>query len=150
MTPNAIKFGFAGSIVLAAVGYLAFAGMKDGIVQYHLDVGAFVANPQFQTQHVRLAGTVSDEGLVIGRGRLGAKFMLTGHGQAVPVAYDGVLPDLFKAGCEAVVEGKLDRPLGEGGVFKATLLMTKCASKYDAAGANGHSANGHSGNGEKK
>jgi cytochrome c-type biogenesis protein CcmE len=136
MTPNAVKFGFAGSVVLAAVGYLAFAGMKDGVVQYHLDVGAFVANPQFQNQRVRLAGAVAEEGLVIGRGRLGATFVLSGHGQALPVAYEGVLPDLFKAGCDAVVEGKLDRPLDDGGTFKATLVMTKCASKYDSA--NGH------------
>ena len=149
MTANVVKFGFAGSVVLAAVGYLAFAGMKDGMVQYHLDVGAFAAGPQFQSQHVRLAGAVADEGLAIGRGRLGAKFTLIGHGRSVPVVYDGVLPDLFKAGCDAVVEGKLDRPLSDGGTFKATLVMTKCASKYDSAGGNG-SGNGHGHGSEKK
>ena len=144
MTNAAIKFGFAGSVVLAAVGYLGFAGMKEGMVQYHLDVAAFVAGPQFQTQHVRLAGTVAEEGLVIGRGRLGATFNLDGHGQSVPVSYEGVLPDLFKAGCEAVVEGKLDRPLDQGGTFKATLVMTKCASKYDSAnGTEGGRGHGH-------
>jgi cytochrome c-type biogenesis protein CcmE len=137
MKANALKFGFAGTVVLAAVGYLAFAGMKDGMVQYHLDVNAFVANPQFQTQQVRLAGHVADQGLVLGRGRLGAKFALERHGQTVPVSYEGVLPDLFKAGCDAVVEGKLDRPLAQGGTFKATLVMTKCASKYDSETGHG-------------
>ena len=137
MSPNAIKYGFAGSVVLAAVGYLAFAGIKDGaMVQYHLDVNTFAANPRFQTQQVRLAGTVAEDGLVVGRGRLGATFTLNGQGHTVPVSYGGVLPDLFKAGCDVVVEGKMDRPLDQGGTFKATLLMTKCASKYDSA--NGH------------
>ena len=136
MKPNALKFGIAGTVVLAAVGYLAFAGMKDGMIQYHLDVATFAAGPQFQTQQVRLAGRVSEQGLVLGRGRLGATFSLEGHGQVVPVSYEGVLPDLFKAGCDAVVEGKLDRPLDHGGTFKATLVMTKCASKYDSE--NGH------------
>ena len=45
----------------------------------------------------------------------------------MPVTYAGVLPDLFKPGGEVVVEGRLDA----AGTFKADVLMTKCASKYE-------------------
>jgi cytochrome c-type biogenesis protein CcmE len=34
---------------------------------------------------------------------------------------------MFKAGCDVVAEGNLDR----AGVFQSDKLMTKCASKYE-------------------
>ena len=42
--------------------------------------------------------------------------------------YPGVVPDLFKAGCDVVIEGKLD----SAGVFQSDSMMTKCSSKYQA------------------
>ena len=129
MKRTTIKFFAAGTIVLAAVGYLAYAGLSDGAVQYHLQVDAFAANPQYHAQRVRLAGRVADEGTVVGAGRLGARFVLEGHAQRVRVDYAGVVPDLFKPGCEVIVEGKLD----PAGTFRADLVMTKCASKYESA-----------------
>ena len=128
MKPTAIKSLIAGTVVVAAVGYLAFAGMRDGSVQYHMKVDEFVASPQHKAERVRLAGTVAEDGVTLGAGRLGASFVLKGEARQVPVTYAGVLPDLFKPGGEVVVEGRLDG----GGTFKADLLMTKCASKYDS------------------
>ena len=58
---------------------------------------------------------------------------LLGETKRVPVAFKGVVPDLFKAGSEVVVEGRLD----QGGVFRADSVMTKCASKYES-GEHGH------------
>lgn len=78
---------------------------------------------------MRLAGRVADEGTTVGPGRLGAQFVLQGHARQLPVAYAGVVPDLFKSGCEVIVEGKLD----PAGTFRADVVMTKCASKYDTA-----------------
>jgi cytochrome c-type biogenesis protein CcmE len=46
----------------------------------------------------------------------------------MPVSYRGTVPDLFKAGADVVVEGKLNA----AGTFEADVLLTKCASKYDA------------------
>ena len=127
MKPTAIKSLVAGTIVVAAVGYLAFAGTREGSVQYHMKVDEFVASPQRQGERVRLAGTVAENGVVLGAGRLGATFVLRGEAKQVPVAYAGVLPDLFKPGGQVVVEGRLDA----AGTFKADVLMTKCASKYE-------------------
>jgi len=58
---------------------------------------------------------------------LTAIFTVTGKTGRIPVAYHGVIPDMFKAGVEVVVEGKMD----DTGVFQANVLMTKCASKYE-------------------
>jgi cytochrome c-type biogenesis protein CcmE len=44
---------------------------------------------------------------------------------SVPVRYSGTIPDLFRAGRDVHVEGKL-----QDGVFVADRLTTKCPSKY--------------------
>lgn len=45
-----------------------------------------------------------------------------------PVSYQGVLPATFTEGGDVVVEGRFTRE----GVFVATVLMTKCGSRYEA------------------
>jgi cytochrome c-type biogenesis protein CcmE len=120
-----IKLTVAAIALVAAVAYLAVAGAKDGWV-YYLDVDAYLNEPTYHEQRVRLAGRVADEGVLTNL--LGAEFELLGPQERVPVMYKGVLPDLFKPGCDVVIEGKL----GEAGVFQADKMMTKCASKYQA------------------
>jgi cytochrome c-type biogenesis protein CcmE len=129
MTSTAKKFIAGGVILLGAVAYLAYAGLSDGLIQYHLQVDEFVNTPKYHTQRVRLCGKVAEGGLVSSPGQLSAKFTLLGEKQQVPVAYSGVIPDLFKAGGEVIVEGRLD----SAGTFQADVLLTKCASKYQAA-----------------
>ncbi|MDQ8151089.1 MAG: cytochrome c maturation protein CcmE, partial [Gemmatimonadota bacterium] len=41
----------------------------------------------------------------------------------------GLIPDTFSDSVDVVVEGRL----GEDGVFRATTLLAKCASRYEAA-----------------
>jgi cytochrome c-type biogenesis protein CcmE len=125
---NAIrtKLLIAGVILAGAVGYLAFAGVQSGWV-YYLPVDQFVADTQFHGTRVRLHGTVATDGFAASAGTLVANFQLQGESRRVSVAYRGVVPDLFKAGGDVVVEGRLD----DAGVFQADVLMTKCASKYE-------------------
>lgn len=61
-------------------------------------------------------------------------FFITDLAQRVPVRYSGILPDLFKEGKGAVVQGKLD----DKGVFIATEVLAKHDENYmppDAARA---------------
>ncbi len=129
MRRTVVKFLAAGTILLAAIGYLAYAGLKDGWVSYHLEVDDFRSSPKYRTQRVRLAGQVSEENLKMASGQLGVSFTLQGKSHQQAVNYRGVVPDMFKPGCEVVVEGKLDG----AGVFQADSMLTKCASKYDSA-----------------
>jgi cytochrome c-type biogenesis protein CcmE len=87
-----------------------------------------MANARYHDQRVRLAGAVCGDGLACDPGRTGAQFTLLGDSQHVPVVFKGVVPDLFKAECQVVVEGRLDKD----GVFRADAMMTKCASKYES------------------
>jgi cytochrome c-type biogenesis protein CcmE len=114
----------AGLALVAAVGYLAYAGMKSGWV-YFLEVDQYLADDQYEHQRVRLHGKVADEAFAAEN--LDANFILLGKTKRVAVAYHGVIPDMFQAGRDVVVEGRLDST----GTFKADVLMTKCASKYE-------------------
>jgi cytochrome c-type biogenesis protein CcmE len=130
MSRAIVKYVAAGTVAVGALAYLAYASLKDEWVSYHVTVDEFATKGEYRTQRVRLAGRVADEGLVTGAGRLGASFVLKGQSSEVNVNYKGVLPDLFKGGCEVIAEGRMDG----AGVFRAELIMTKCASKYESDG----------------
>lgn len=126
MTHLKLKLGFAGLILAGAVAYLGYTGIIKGSV-FTLDVDQYVAKTQAHNQRIRLCGTVAAEGLEVHKAQRTARFFLKGQEKQIPVAYQGDVPDLFKAGSEIVIEGQQD----EAGVFQADLLLTKCASKYE-------------------
>ena len=113
---------------LAFSALLALAGVRDGWV-YYLPVDTFAADESYHAQRVRLHGRVAEAGLDARPALLLARFDLLGETRQVRVEYHGVIPDMFRAGRDVVVEGRLD---GEG-LFRADTLLTKCASKYETA-----------------
>ena len=131
MTVPSRKLWFAGIVLVGAVSYLAYAGAQQGWV-YYVPVDQFVKDVAGQKHRVRLMGTVAAQDLSIQAAEMRATFALEVHGCRLPVIYRGTIPDLFKAGVDVVVEGKM----GAGGRFEADVLLTKCASKYDSE--NGH------------
>ena len=126
MTNVRIKLIIAGSILAAAVGYLAYAGISAGR-SYYLSVDAYTSSDEYRDERVRLHGRVGKEGLVLGSQGANPQFVLLGETSTITVRYAGVVPDLFAPGGEIVVAGRV----GKDNVFEATELMTKCASKYD-------------------
>jgi len=76
---------------------------------------------------VRLGGLVEEGSIQLDEDNyLTCQFELKEGDYLLPVRYTGVRPDLFKDGAEVIVEGVLNE-----GVFKADMLQTKCASKYE-------------------
>lgn len=130
MRQSRVKLIVGGLIVTAAVSFLAFAGVRDGWV-YYVPVDEFVADESLQGSRVRLHGTVGQEDFEASSALLSARFDLLGEKAELRVEYTGVIPDLFQADRDVVVEGRLD----DSGVFQADILLTKCASKYEAQGA---------------
>ena len=122
------KLLVGGLVLVAAVGYLTYAGIRQG-GSYYLTVDAFLADAQYHQRQVRVLGTVAEDGLTVDPGQQKASFQLVGQTSRLSVTYSGVVPDMFRAGGEVVVEGRL----GDDRVFHATRLLTKCASKYDRA-----------------
>jgi cytochrome c-type biogenesis protein CcmE len=127
-----IKLIVGGLAVLVAAAFLAMAGVREGWV-YSLPVDDFISAEKYHDQRVRLEGTVSAENLDADRGLLHAEFDLLGATGSVRVEYNGVIPDMFKAGHDVVVEGRQN----PWGIFQADTLMTKCASKYESETGDG-------------
>jgi cytochrome c-type biogenesis protein CcmE len=125
MTKVHVKLIIGGLVLAAAVGYLGYAGINAG-KSYYLSVDDYMSSDEHHNQRVRLYGNVGDEGLVLSPKTANAKFVLLGETKKIEVRYSGVVPDMFEAGGEVLVLGRI----GDDGVFEATQVMTKCASKY--------------------
>ncbi len=127
MTPIRMKLIAAGLVIIGAATFLAYSGMRDGWV-YFLPVDEFVSSQARWGERVRLHGRVGEQNLAIDRVGLNAQFDLCGKSSSLHVAYTGVIPEMFDASRDVVVEGRRDAQ----GVFVADTLMTKCASKYES------------------
>src|SRR3954466_394442 len=56
-------------------------------------------------------------------------FTMSDGAKSYAVVYRGITPDTFTDEVDVVVEGRL----GRDGVFRATTLLAKCASRYEKA-----------------
>jgi cytochrome c-type biogenesis protein CcmE len=72
----------------------------------------------------RIGGMVKEGSLK--RDGVNVQFVVTDLAKSVPVAYTGILPDLFKEGKGVVAQGKLD----SDGVFHATEVLAKHDENY--------------------
>ncbi|WP_089838584.1 cytochrome c maturation protein CcmE [Granulicella pectinivorans] len=117
------------AVILATVGYLTFTGVQD-TKQYYVTIGELnsMGNKAY-TRHLRVAGNVAPGS--IHRNGTNATFQLLEQGKVLTVNYQGMEPppDTFKDDAQALAVGMY----GHDGVFHATQLQAKCASKYAPA-----------------
>jgi cytochrome c-type biogenesis protein CcmE len=74
----------------------------------------------------RIGGLVEAGSLQREPSSLTVRFRVTDTAQTIPVAYTGLLPDLFKEGKGVVAQGIL----GSDGVFRATEVLAKHDENY--------------------
>lgn len=126
--PNYTRFAVAIVLVLVPIGYLAVSGARDkDIASYYVTIQELQKMDQGVYQkRLRVAGTVA-EGSIKRQGTH-VEFQLEEQGKLLPVVYNGTEapPDTFKDKSQALAEGKM----GRDGVFHASALQAKCASKY--------------------
>ena len=129
---------FAGGAVLLvlSLAYLVYGGIQEGAT-YWVTVGELQQQrmlPQRAAEErpsrVRLGGTVAPGSVRWDSSHRHLRFMITDGAHALPVAYSGVVPDIFKDERQVVVEGTL----GRDGTFQATTLLAKCPTKYTPRG----------------
>ena len=121
------KFILAGVVVVVAFVFLVYIGMTQ-FSTYLVTVSEFVAEGEsVYGRQTRVAGQVVADSVERDTENMTLSFILTEGDAVLPVVYRGVVPDTFKEDSELVVEGKYEAE----GVFNATKLMTKCASKYE-------------------
>jgi cytochrome c-type biogenesis protein CcmE len=122
------KFLLGGAIIIAALSWLGFVGFQES-KSYYITVDEFAAmRSDLHGKTLKIAGDVVEGS--IERSGPGLEFVITHSGKNLKVRYVGrdVLPDTFKGGSKAVVEGTLS----EDGVLLARHIEAKCASKYEA------------------
>jgi cytochrome c-type biogenesis protein CcmE len=123
------RIGLAVVIVLGVIAWLAVSGIQSN-KSYYVTIGELQGmGAKAYTRHLRVAGNVEPGS--IARNGTHARFMLLELGKRLPVEYAGVEPppDTFKDNAQALAIGTL----GRDGVFHATELQAKCASKYAPA-----------------
>jgi cytochrome c-type biogenesis protein CcmE len=121
------KFLIGGLVVVGALTYLVYTGIKETSV-YYLTVSQS-ASMATTNRDFRMEGTVIPGSIKIAPGSLGADFIITDAVKQVPIKYHGAIPDMFKDNIKVVVQGKYDKD----GVFLAHTLLTSCPSKYEAS-----------------
>ena len=126
MKKSSLKFVIAAAIIVGAVAWLAISGARDS-KSYYVTISELQAmgNGAF-SKNLRVAGNVSPG--TITRSGPNATFTLIEQGKTLRVNYVGAEPppDTFKDDAQALAVGTY----GRDGVFHATQLQAKCASKY--------------------
>src|SRR5437763_7912152 len=110
--------------VLALAAALVLNALRDSIVFF--STPTMVAEKHVESgKRFRLGGRVQPGALPRGD-NLAVRFEVADGGAKLPVAYKGILPDMFREGQGVVAEGALDA----NGVFKADAVLAKHDETY--------------------
>ncbi|MBF9033579.1 cytochrome c maturation protein CcmE [Rhodobacterales bacterium HKCCE2091] len=118
-----IQIVVAAAILLAGSAVLIGYGFREGI-NFFRTPSDVAETPPPSTEVFRIGGLVEEGSLVRGQGET-VTFRVTDGGASVPVAFTGVLPDLFGEGEGMVGTGRL-----VDGVFEATEILARHDETY--------------------
>lgn len=122
------KFAALITLLLGTLVWLAASGVSEAKAYYKTVAELEQMGQAALGKRLRVAGDV-EEGSIR---RTGAevRFVLRQNDLRLPVVYRGSdpLPDTFRDGAQAVADGRM----GSDGVFQASRIQAKCASKYEA------------------
>ena len=128
-TNQGTRIGIAIFVILGVIVYLAITGVQSN-KSYYVTIQELqgMGNKAY-TRHLRVAGNVQP-GSIQHQGS-DAEFVLVENTRTLRVSYKGEEPppDTFKDNSQALAIGTF----GHDGVFHATQLQAKCASKYAPA-----------------
>jgi cytochrome c-type biogenesis protein CcmE len=121
------KFLVGSGIIIVTLVSLAYVGFTQSKTYYHTISELSSLQGSALHQRMRVSGNVRNGTIEHVSGRV--NFVLEEQGKALSVSYIGrdPLPDTFKDGAQALVEGRLT----PDGHFVAEQVQAKCASKYE-------------------
>jgi cytochrome c-type biogenesis protein CcmE len=122
------KFGLLVAAIIGVLVWLAAGGVNDSKTYYKTISELNQMGDRATDKRIRVGGDVESGSIQ----RLGkdVHFTLTQQNIKLKVVYSGSdpLPDTFRDGSQALADGRL----GQDGVFHASKIQAKCASKYEA------------------
>jgi cytochrome c-type biogenesis protein CcmE len=113
----------SGLAVLGLAAVLVLTALRDTIVFFNSPTDV-VEKQIAPGTRIRLGGLVKPGSIEKGE-NLRVRFEVTDGNKALPVAYTGILPDLFREGQGVVAEGVL-----EPGLFRADTVLAKHDETY--------------------
>ena len=118
-----LYFVLLGMAALGAAVALVLTAISDSLVYFYSPTD-IVSQRIPEGRRMRIGGLV-EEGSVKKDGKL-VTFKITDITNTVPVAYSGIVPDLFREGQGVVVEGRVEKD----GLFHASEVLAKHDEKY--------------------
>ena len=113
-----------GGLASLAVAAVLVLKALDSNIALYVTPSEVAAGKAPQGKAFRIGGLVKDGS--VKRSDLTVRFVITDTAKEIPVAYTGILPDLFREGKGAVVQGRL----GDDGVFAASEVLAKHDENY--------------------
>jgi cytochrome c-type biogenesis protein CcmE len=142
ISPNTIRIGIAVAIVVATIAWLAWSGYGAN-KSYYVTIpelggmGDKAYHSQLRVEGFVKPGSIEQNGthVTFVMNEFESHSPKAATGRVLTVNYKGAEPppDTFKDDSQALAEGTY----GRDGVFHATVLQAKCASKYAPSGPNG-------------
>jgi len=114
----------AGGLIAVGVASALVLNALNSNIALYVTPSEVAAGKSPHGQAFRIGGMVKDGSLK--RDNLTVHFVVTDTVKDIPVAYTGILPDLFKEGKGAVVQGRL----GPDGSFTASEVLAKHDENY--------------------
>ena len=128
------KFLIGAALIVASVGFLIAEGVRETGVYFLTpsEVAAkTAADPTFYDVGFKMSAKVVPGSIRRAPDSRQIDFQISDGIKTYPVTYHGLVPDTFTDAndIEVIVEGRL----GRDGVFRATDVLAKCGSRYEAA-----------------
>jgi cytochrome c-type biogenesis protein CcmE len=121
------KFAIVVVAIIGTLGWLAAGGINETKTYYKEIKEVNAMGHDALDKRIRVGGDV-EKGSIVREGKE-VRFVLTQDQLKLRVVYTGTdpLPDTFRDGSQALADGKLR----SDGVFQASKIQAKCASKYE-------------------
>jgi cytochrome c-type biogenesis protein CcmE len=115
----------AGLAAIAVAAALVLNAFRSNLV-FFFTPSQIAAGEAPKDRSFRVGGMVEAGSLKRQADGLTVRFVVTDTAKSIPVAYKGILPDLFREGKGVVAEGRL----GADGVFRADQVLAKHDENY--------------------
>jgi cytochrome c-type biogenesis protein CcmE len=127
------KFLLGAGIIIASVVFLIASGVKETGVYFLTPtelVNKVEADPTFYDVGIKVGAKVVPGSIRRDDAARRVDFAVSDGGKQFEVTYVGIVPDTFTdaSDIEVIVEGKY----GRDGIFRATEVLAKCGSRYEA------------------
>lgn len=123
-----LKFGTLVVLIVGSLVWLAAGGITETKTYYKTIPELETMGSAAHGQRLRVGGDVKPGSIVKDGSHV--SFTLHQGAQVLNVVYSGLdpLPDTFKDNAQALADGRMS----PNGVFEASKIQAKCASKYEA------------------